>query len=197
MMPANRTHHTHHHHHHHHHHHYGSTPDQCDPFNVVPMSRKTDVSTWARNPLGMKPLGHDLRLSDGHRRALAEIRAKDWSSYHFDKQSGWVDPVYVQDKGYSYKGQVKDGVPHGIGIMVKDNGKRYEGMFENGEFTDNNGRWMSKNGHYYVGGFKNFKFNGTGTYTWSNGDTYTGEWSDHKRHGTGSTHLTNRSSHIC
>ncbi len=163
---------------------------KCDPYNFVPMSKKSDPSTWTDCTYDVKSTGQDLVITDVHKKVLEEIRAKDWSNYFINMEQEWVDPVYVQDKGFCYKGQVKNMAAHGVGIYVEDSGKRYEGMFENGKFNDKNGRAFYKNGSYYIGGFKNFKFNGTGTYKYSAGKTYTGEFKDGNLHGKGNLHVT-------
>jgi len=60
-----------------------------------------------------------------------------------------------------YKGDVKDGKPNGVGIMIY---------------------WF---GGKYVGEWKNGEWNGQGTYTWIWGDKYVGKWKDGKEHGQG------------
>ena len=54
----------------------------------------------------------------------------------------------------NYKGEMKDGKPHGTGTYTFING---------GDYT---------------GGWKNGKKHGKGTITWGDGDTYTGEFKD-------------------
>lgn len=51
-----------------------------------------------------------------------------------------------------YTGEVVNGEPEGEGILVMNNGDRYEGMFSKGNF------------------------NGEGSYYWANGENYTGEF---------------------
>ena len=54
-----------------------------------------------------------------------------------------------------YKGQVKDGKPNGLGILI----------FQYSVWK-------------YVGEFKDGKFHGQGTYTFPDGDKYVGEYKD-------------------
>ncbi len=53
-----------------------------------------------------------------------------------------------------YKGDVKDGLPDGLGFLIYPSGDKYVGEWENG------------------------KWNGQGTYTWSDGRKFVGEWKD-------------------
>jgi len=53
-----------------------------------------------------------------------------------------------------YQGQVKDGKPNGLGILIYHNGGKYVGEWKDGEE------------------------NGQGTYTTSNGRKYVGSWKD-------------------
>ena len=40
-------------------------------------------------------------------------------------------------------------------------------------------------GNEYVGGWKDGRYDGQGTFTWSNGDKYVGEWKDGEQNGQG------------
>ncbi|MDB3917728.1 cytoplasmic protein [bacterium] len=55
-----------------------------------------------------------------------------------------------------YQGEVENGVPNGLGVMIFPSGGKYVGSWENG------------------------KMNGKGTYTWSNGEKYEGVNKDGK-----------------
>ena len=75
-----------------------------------------------------------------------------------------------------YKGDVKDGVPNGLGLMIFPNGDKYEGEWmdgkQNGQGTKNypDGRIM------YVGYWKDGNYYGQGTKTLADGEKYVGEW---------------------
>lgn len=60
-----------------------------------------------------------------------------------------------------YEGDVKNGKPHGVGILIYSNGEKY------------------------VGGWKDGIIHGRGTYNWSNGRKYVGLWKDGELHGQG------------
>jgi uncharacterized membrane protein len=52
------------------------------------------------------------------------------------------------------------------------------------------------NGNKYIGGWKDGKGHGQGTYTWANGNKYVGEFEDNKRHGQGTLTLANGNKYI-
>ncbi|MFP4566658.1 MAG: NlpC/P60 family protein [Spirochaetaceae bacterium] len=69
-----------------------------------------------------------------------------------------ADPAASSDtlrfaKG-TYRGELRDGEPHGAGVLRMTNGDRYEGEFRDG------------------------LFHGSGTYTWADGRSYTGRFTD-------------------
>ena len=89
-------------------------------------------------------------------------------------------------------GEVKNGIPNGIGILTYSFGEKYEGnwgWFKNpndgrkymgehkGGKRDGQGTMTTLDGTKYVGGWKNSKKNGQGTYT-SEGFKYIGEYKD-------------------
>ena len=53
------------------------------------------------------------------------------------------------------------------------------------------GTFQWKNGHKYIGEFKNSKLNGKGTFHFKSGQKYIGEFKDHKRHGKGVMYYIN------
>ena len=56
-----------------------------------------------------------------------------------------------------YEGEVENGVPNGVGILIYPEGNTY------------------------IGDFKDGVPNGQGTFTWSDGDKYVGEFKDDKK----------------
>ena len=82
------------------------------------------------------------------------------------------DWVYGEDRDYKwmgfgdkdthpkYQGQVKDGKPNGLGILIYLSGTKYVGSWENGEELE--GTLTSSFGTKYVGSWKNGRmWNGT------------------------------------
>ena len=110
-----------------------------------------------------------------------------------------------------YKGDVENGIPNGLGLIINTNKGKYVGEWKNGKkqghgtFTYGEGKWEGEkyegefkdgyrhgqgtyswsDGDKYVGEFKDDKPNGKGTYTWSDGRKYEGEFKDGKKHGQG------------
>ena len=118
------------------------------------------------------------------------------------------------NKTIIYKGNFLEGCPNGNGVRYYYNGNKSIGYY-NGSWNYNersglremynetegsiyNGLWEEdkkngkgklnySNGDYYIGGFKNDKFDGKGEgkIHYPNGDLYEGEFIDGKRHGQG------------
>ena len=84
-----------------------------------------------------------------------------------------------------YKGDVKNGVPNGLGIMIDNIGGKYIGEWKDGLFHGQ-GKFTSLNGSmYYVGGYKKGKRDGQGVLTFLDGLKYEGEFKDGKWNGQG------------
>ena len=84
-----------------------------------------------------------------------------------------------------YKGDVKNGVPNGLGIMIDNIGGKYIGEWKDGLFHGQ-GKFTSLNGSmYYVGGYKKGKRDGQGVLTFLDGLKYEGGFKDGKWNGQG------------
>ena len=69
--------------------------------------------------------------------------------------------------------------------MYYSNGNiMYEGDFVNDNY-EGNGKYIWKDGEYYIGQWKNGLSHGKGTVCYSNGDKYEGDWVNDKREGNG------------
>ena len=84
----------------------------------------------------------------------------------------------------SYKGELKDGFPHGNGTLTYSNGNKYVGEFRYNTLNGK-GTLTYSNGNKYVGEFKDNALNGKGTMTYADGGKYIGEFKDGDRHGNG------------
>ena len=98
--------------------------------------------------------------------------------------------------GYVYEGNVKDGVPHGVGMMTCEDGRVCYGIWEDGKIIyegelngegkpHGRGTEVYSKRNVYEGGFKGGKRHGKGTYKWPNGAVYKGEYKGGKRNGMG------------
>lgn len=84
-----------------------------------------------------------------------------------------------------YEGEFKDGLAHGKGKEIWDNGTVYEGAYVNG-LKEGKGIYTWSSGNTYNGEYKNNLREGKGIFTWKeSGDKYEGEYLKGKRHGKG------------
>ena len=70
------------------------------------------------------------------------------------KQTSESLPTLLLDGGIKYKGQIKAGVPHGIGKMVWPNGDYYKGDFYEGK-RQGKGKRVNMDGSEYTGEYHN------------------------------------------
>ena len=75
---------------------------------------------------------------------------------------------------------------HGMGILIFDDVRKYEGQWENGNMNGK-GKLESKFGYKYEGGFVNNEKCGFGYESWDfgKGDWYKGYFKENKKHGRG------------
>jgi len=87
-----------------------------------------------------------------------------------------------------YKGDVENGKPNGLGVIINTNKGKYVGEWRDGKkqgqgtFTYGKGKWE---GEKYEGDFKDGYRHGQGTFTWANGDKYVGEFKNGLLNGQG------------
>ncbi|MEH6537756.1 MAG: hypothetical protein V7719_15250 [Psychroserpens sp.] len=85
-----------------------------------------------------------------------------------------------------YVGDFRFDVGHGRGIMYYADGKKIEGVLENGEFVSGKINYIGNSiGSTYEGDLVNFKRDGFGIYTWESGDYFVGNWKNGLQHGKG------------
>jgi len=88
---------------------------------------------------------------------LTSCEKKEETLYRWGKSTDleYVWEVFGDKETHPvYKGEVENGVPNGLGVMIYPKGSKY------------------------VGGWKDGRMNGQGTITWSDGGKYVGEHSD-------------------
>ncbi|MCT4633660.1 MAG: hypothetical protein N4A76_13120 [Firmicutes bacterium] len=90
----------------------------------------------------------------------------------------------ILDNGDIYEGEFNRGIIHGEGIMYYSDGKKYIGSWVNGRWSGK-GKLYWISGKSYIGFFKEGFINGTGTMYFSNGDKYVGEFDHNFKHGRG------------
>ena len=89
-----------------------------------------------------------------------------------------------KDTNPKYKGEVENGKPNGIGILIYLKQSKYVGEWKDGE-QNGQGTFTWSDGTKYVGGWKDRMMNGQGTYTHPNGSKYIGEHKDDQPNGQG------------
>ena len=100
--------------------------------------------------------------------------------YAWGECCDWVWKGFGNKETHSvYKGQVKDGKPEGIGILIYKDGRKYEGNWKNG-IWNGRGKYTFNDGFGYEGEWKNGVENGMGILTYLNGDKYEGEFKNGK-----------------
>ena len=83
-----------------------------------------------------------------------------------------------------YKGEVENGKPNAIGILIYPKESKYVGEWKNGKM-DGPGTFTWSDGTKYEGGWRDGMMNGQGTYTHPNGSKYIGEHKDDQPNGRG------------
>ena len=86
--------------------------------------------------------------------------------------------------GASYNGGWQEGIPHGKGTYLAEDGCVYEGEWSWSKMHGQ-GTFKWSNGDVYVGSWRDNLRHGEGTCRGRNGDVYTGEWRFGMQHGRG------------
>ena len=107
-----------------------------------------------------------------------------------ESQTGYVENHPMS--GCTYTGYLVDGIRHGQGTAVWDNGSVYTGTWEHG-IRHGQGHMTFNNGDVYDGQWQKGIRQGTGTYTWADGSRYVGEFVDSNRQGQGTMYYADGS----
>ena len=89
-----------------------------------------------------------------------------------------------KDTNPKYQGDVENGKPNGLGVLIHPNGGKYVGSWKDGK-ENGQGTITYSSGNKYVGSWKDGKHHGQGTVTFSDGRKYVGEFKDGTFNGQG------------
>jgi hypothetical protein len=132
-------------------------------------------------------------------RAIAEMLGKDvvWdgATNSVDIVSKGIPSISAgsvttieYDDGSLYVGEVRNEMPHGLGIFYYSNGDIYIGEFDNNEVAGD-GIIYFKFGDKCIGEFKNGTMQGIGTYYAKDGTIYSSTWDDNEIDGYGTLYF--------
>lgn len=91
------------------------------------------------------------------------------------------------------QGCISGNCQDGYGMYLTENGDRYTGFFENGDFNGA-GTVLFDGGDRYTGNFLDGQFSGCGSYFWNNGSSFIGQWEQGLRQGFGTQYESDGSS---
>ena len=95
--------------------------------------------------------------------------------------------------GATYTGEWSlEGLRHGRGTQIMNNGALYEGYWIHDQACGR-GRLIHFEGEYYLGELMDDKAHGFGKFELTDGSYYEGNWTDDKRHGEGTETWANKS----
>jgi len=112
--------------------------------------------------------------------------AKFFNEYEVVNKQVKDQNTYTYPNGNKYVGDMKNGIPHGKGILTSKDGDKYEGEFKNGT-QSGIGTFTRPNGFKYVGEYRDGVANGIGTETYQSGGYYKGEFKNGKPNGKGTS----------
>ena len=181
----------------------------------LPNSIMVNSGTGVIDDLTAYLIGWTDTLSDT---ALTFLQETAYLTYDYLAEQKEIDSYtgYVTDRNTgsgTYTGYLVDGILHGKGKMVWNNGSSYDGDWNHGK-VHGNGTYIYSDGGTYAGQFQNGSRHGYGTYyfpsgavydgqwangeragygtlRWSNGDVYEGQWQNSKRNGQGTLTYAN------
>lgn len=124
------------------------------------------------------------------------LRAVEYQAVHYDDGSSYTgELVGGRRQGHGlwqglqgqYEGQWHDDIQHGQGRQTWNDGRVFNGQFDEGKFSGH-GRmvWHTSKGLMsYEGTYCDDLKHGVGKFVWADGRAYDGEWMRGKRHGKG------------
>ena len=153
-----------------------------DKLNSSIQSGNSDINNTKANDAKVVTLDKDaIKSSEGFSKSS---RALEFVSNNPDAEK--IERTHYYKNGAVYKGQMKNGVPNGRGIITYSSGLIYDGEWKNGVKDGKGKYYLTKDKKdIYEGDFKNGKAEGYGKSDYSNGDRYEGQYLNWNKHGKG------------
>ena len=163
----------------------------------VPEEKLGDVlETVEEIPTGRVVLNEDSNSKQPKESQEEADLSKDFKEIVEDPKMEAVSGEEIfMGEGRRYKGEMKNGKPHGIGKEIWPNGSSYEGMYHLGNRTGE-GIFIWADKSYYKGKFVDNEMQGYGIFEWSNGNKYEGMWNKSNMHGDGTYTWSNGNKYI-
>ncbi len=102
----------------------------------------------------------------------------------FDRQNNSWTKAGNAVSEEAYRGETKNGVPHGTGTGTLPDGTLFVGIFKDGQ-PDGMGILNLPDGSRFVGPVKNYRISGDGTIKFPNGNMYVGQFKNSQPWGQG------------
>ena len=102
----------------------------------------------------------------------------------FDRQNNSWTKAGNAVSEEAYRGETKNGVPHGTGTGTLPDGTLFVGIFKDGR-PDGMGILNLPDGSRFVGPVKNYRISGDGTIKFPNGNLYVGQFKNSQPWGQG------------
>ena len=139
-----------------------------------------------KNIYPQKSTFEPLIIGDKMRKIKNKIYKKNWMK-NDEEQKYKSEHLSILSKSLNegtYEGEMKNGLPHGLGWIVFNRGLSYKGEFKNG-LPNGQGKETYNNGTAYTGHLKDGKRHGFGMMIFYDGRKYEGEWKDGWTNGKG------------
>ena len=114
------------------------------------------------------------------------IRTGHWEDGKLNGIANEIDPI----ANTQYRGEMRNGIKHGKGVLKFGDGSEYEGDFSNNKMTGK-GRKKWVDNRVYEGDWVEGKMEGHGTFTWEDGKRFIGSYHQNRKHGKGELFYAN------
>ena len=129
---------------------------------------------------------YDGEFANGQRSGFGICKYKDGKGKNHDGSDCIEGYDYNGEEGFVYEGEWYQNKRHGNGKLKNAEGAiLVEGIWENNQIKNGNGKKSYENGDIYEGQSKDGEPHGVGVKTFVSGSIYKGDWKEGKRDGQG------------